>query len=91
MSEVQGAAKSLRESLLDSQSKATELGQGLGAAEIEIDSLRGRLSAVDATLASTRLEHEMGLVLWQQRAEQHRDEATTLKSLVDQIIMPPSP
>jgi chromosome segregation ATPase len=83
LAEAQGEAKQLRDSLTESQQRSGGLEQSREAAEIEIESFRKRVEALESALSASQLEHEMGQMLWGRRAEESRDEIAALRAQLD--------
>jgi chromosome segregation ATPase len=70
----------LRENLAAMEHKAEGLAQGLSAAEAEMANFRKRTDTLEATLSTTRIEHDMAQTLWQQRGKENRDEIAGLEA-----------
>jgi chromosome segregation ATPase len=83
LAEALGEARQLRESLVDSQQRSNAVEQSLEAAQSDIDVARNRIGVLESALTASQLEHEMGRVLWSQRAEESRDEIAALRAQLD--------
>jgi chromosome segregation ATPase len=80
LAQVNSIAEALRDNLSALEHKAEGLTQGLAAAEGEMANLRKRTDTLEATLSTSRLEHDMAQTLWQQRAKENRDEIAGLEA-----------